>query len=105
MENQEQGELYKVIKYENPFYMEDRDDILIPSQEYIFDSKDKACKFLNNYYDEKENSSRWDRWFGEGNWYIERLSETFISFNLKSDDELFSGLINAVSLVNVYEVK
>ena len=91
----EQGELYKVVESENPHYIEDKDDILIPMQEYIFKSRDKACKFFNDYYDEEEIN---DRWYGEGNWYTERVSDTFITFNSKSD-----GLVEAVSLVAVYD--
>lgn len=95
MEDQKQRELYKVVEYDNPYYYnEDKDNTLIPSQEYIFDSWDEACKFLNDYYDGEEETN--DRWYGKGNWYIERVSETFITFNSKSD-----GLVKAVSLVEV----
>ena len=96
MEDEEQKEIYKVIKYKNPYYMEDKHDILIPSQEYIFNSLAKAFKFLNDYYDGEEETN--DRWYGEGNWYIKRVSETFITFNSESD-----GLVEAVSLVDVYD--
>lgn len=91
-------DLYKVIEYENPYYMKDNDDILIPLQEYIFNSQVKAYKFLHNYYDEDNEHN--DRWHGEGNWYIERVSDTFITFNSKSD-----GLIEAVSMVAVYNYR
>lgn len=89
-------DLYKVIEYENPYYMEYNDDILIPLKEYIFNSQAKAYKFLKSYYtgDDEYN----DRCHGENNWYVERVSDTFITLNSKSD-----GLIEAVSMVAVYD--
>ena len=89
-------EEFKVVEYENPYYMKDKDDVLIPLQEYIFNSQAKAYKFLKSYYtgDDEHN----DRWYGEGNWYTERVSDTFITFNSKSN-----GLVEAVSMAAVYD--